>query len=1394
MDIAHREAHHRPACERDQGASAGEREEGGEARLWEGDVRSSMRHRVLVVVVGCLLVAPLSLLSPLSPGGVAPVAAAKAPPKPVVTTGSQKATSRIHPKLLRALAKAAPDKDIQVVVRIVAGTSLERYASRSFARKWIDPAGMTVAVVLAKPANVMKIAGLRGVVALQLPESLVDRPKPIGSERPALPKPTPKIVLNGGMTGPAPAGWYSTGPAIHRSQQAWAKGYTGDGVTLMSNDSGADYCHPDLLGSWAYIDDPASAYYGLPEMFDSLSSFLAANDYYAGTSLVADGVTDYADTSASVKFDLAKSGTRQAVFRPIGSVAKRTFKLPSTSKSGVYHFGSHPDQALASSAEIISRAFFKGAAKARPGERAGVLVVDEHVAGVYDTVYVDLNYDYDFRNDAPARLTRDFSSQEAACLDYDHDGLNDISGGLVYFIADGHTAIPTLDWYWGVPGSAFGNGNLVAFHVQDFFSPAGDHGMGTTSVATGRGVVAGSIFYGPEGPPIAGGKGLVVGPGKEVRTTQNGDFYSSPFIEDAFVYSGLGYDMTPGTSDDVQIVTNSWAFSNIDNDGLDFFTRLVDLIHISVGEHTSLLFANGNGGPGYGTDAPLDLPSGMGVAAASLSDTHGLFYPDIEESQIIGGDVIPFSNRGPTPLSTAGSDVLAIGAFGTGDISLNETLWGAVATAIFGGTSMATPVASGNLALVYDAFRERTGRWPTFGEAKALLMGSARNVEHDVWSQGAGLVDADAGTDLAAGLHGAVATPPDWSAGSYRGDEFPAFTHLLAQGEADSQTFTLTNDSPDPVSVSISADRFSRTGSHDYSFTTLAGADHGGFPTPDYVIRIDPDIPAGTDLVQVRVGQSRADFDPFNDGGSFSVWETDIEDWTDRNGNGRFYTDANGNGKPDVGEADAGESNSFSFDGAAGVTQQVRLGDPLDRMHDGLFISLYHFGRPTEDATHLNVEVTYWSKAPWSWVGLSAVSTTIPAHGTATFDATLTVPSTAPLGEYEGAIRIAQGSRIQTIPVTAAVASNGVGATFGGIAAQDELYDNGRVAGMGDAFWRPETGDWRFFWTDVAGSDLPTAGTHYLFVDDQWTKSTADIDTIVFGPVEDCFSNGVGCSGLLTGFPGLPSRYGPYGVDTVARSIDTNLGDGRWTFQTSSGGAREVVVAPVREGLHGVALHHVIADGSPIDEPFTTRIGLVSVDPGAIVSPPATSPVTATLSTQIALSGLTAVGFGLSAPVTGRHPVSQDAPGDPSTASFSTTVSISHAALLEVSIANSDHSSDIDLYVYGPDGSLVGASFSPTDTERVTIASPADGTYRIDVHGFDVPGGSDEFDLTIDAVQGTDVTVAGLASSLPAGGSDTFTIAWNTTGKAPGTYRGLVLLGPAEAPVSLAIPVEVTVP
>lgn len=457
--------------------------------------------------------------------------------------------AKIHADLLSDIDAAlssgarlnAATASMQFVARIVPGTDLGPYAERWFARPFVDPLGLTVGAGSAQPSKLLKMAALPGVIFLQRPELLVEPPKPVDTdvEKQLNSAIRPKLNTdpNAPRPGPAPNGWFHTTGAIHGSTRAWSKGYTGEGVRLMSNDLGADYCHPDLHGTWAYVDDQDSPYYGLPEMFNSYTSFVAAFDYYTGSSLIADGQAYYADTSTEITaptaadWNTAPADQKVVDFQPLGAAAAHTYTLPGTSRSGVYHIGFHPDNSLASVADILSAEFGDGSALFR--ERAAILVVDGKRSGQYDSVYVDLNYNYDFTDDTPAILDRRFRHHETACLDYDEDGLNDVSGGLVYFIADGETAAPTLDWYWGIPGTNYGNGDLVAFHVMDFFaSPAGNHGQGTTSVAVGQGRVRGNIIFGPDGPPQAEGQGLVVGPGKDVQSTQNGDFYSSPFIED----------------------------------------------------------------------------------------------------------------------------------------------------------------------------------------------------------------------------------------------------------------------------------------------------------------------------------------------------------------------------------------------------------------------------------------------------------------------------------------------------------------------------------------------------------------------------------------------------------------------------------------------------------------------------------------------------------------------------------------------------------------------------------------------------------------------------------------------------------------------------------------------
>lgn len=1356
-------------------------------KLWSGP---------LVVVALLALVGPAAAQPDETLGGAQPPLAI---PETQVATASDDARDKIHVALAEEIEAAPPTKNLGFVARIVAGTDLSEYATRLFTRPYVDPLGNTVAVGEAKPAELEKLAGLEGVRFLQLPESIVDPPQPVDPEvqRAQDEATQPAVDPEAPAPGPAPQGWYSTGGALHRSQAAWEKGFTGEGVRYMSNDSGADYCHPDLQGTWATIEDETSPYHGLPQMFDSFSSYLAASDYYVGTSYVADGVADYADTSYVIKrarrppSRVPGLASFRGRFQPLGAPAPRTYKLPLTSLSGEYHLGSHPDKALASNAELLSTDLGGGRVTAVEGERAGVLVTDETTAGVYDTVYVDLNYNFDFTDDKPARLTRDGSGQETACLDYDGDGLNDVSGGLVYFIADGQTPVPTLDWYWGIPGEQYGNGDLVAFHVMDFLEGGGNHGMGTTSSAVGQGVVRGSVIDGPEGPPVAEGQGLVVGPGKDVASTQNGNWYVTPFVEDGYIYAALGYDATAGTSDDVQIVSNSWGYSAIDNDGWDDLSRLTDAINRQLNPTMALLFSTGNGAAGYGTVAPPSPLSGIGVGASTLfGETGSQFEAIASADQITGGDPMSWSNRGPGARNTVGADVIATGAFGTGSVALNEVLSGAVATGSFGGTSQAAPIAAGNLALIYDAWQQRTGAWPTFTQARELLMGTARNVDHDVFSQGAGLVDADAGTDAAAGLGATYASPAEWSVGDYRGTEYPGFANVIGPGESDTQEFTLANHGSEPLTAEVGSGQFTQLGTADYSFTSLPQErDHGLNTTPDYAFRIDQDVPPGTDLLQVRVTKPYDQFDPDDDQTEpYSDWRVHLQNWTDLNGDGEYWIDVDGDGKVAAeGEMQTGEHIRFTYGYNTGPTQQARMSNSLERIDDGLLLTFQHLNRLEEvDTTDLTVEVSFWQRASWDWVDLGAetATVTIPPGGTATVPATLNVPADAPLGMYEGALIVDDGKAESAVPITVAVAAEGTSFDYGGIPPQDALYDNGRVFGYTDYRWRAESGDWRFFWTDVPAEALPETGTAYLVTDTSWQGEGNDLDTVVLGPTPDDYS---------------PSDvYGPYTLETVGSSPNTNIGGGRWRFDTSSGGPRDLVAAPATEGLHGVFLHHVKVDGRQLDTPFSGTTGLVTVNPSeltpeTLTAESSTGSAEVTVSSELAFEGFAARGFGLSQPEVTTETVNQDDPDDPASASFTRTVTLDNAALLEVATGNSP-GNDLDLFVYGPDGALVGSSTTPTADEFVSILLPEDGEYTIAVQGWSVPAGTATFDLSVDAVQGDDVTVSDVPEEIPAGGQATLTINWDATGKEPGTYRGFVFMGPSAAPALLRVPLTITVP
>lgn len=1351
------------------------------------------RTNVNSKLTGVLLIATMAF------GMMQPSVHAQVAVSPSPTAAGEDSRAKIHPDLLQDIEQAtstggpsvsnAMPRTFDFVARVRDGVDLSDYTGKWFTRPFIDASGMTVAVGTATASSLFKIAALPDVAAIQRPESLI---RPLGEP---VTEPAQGPVLNDAFT---PSGRYDA-LDIHHSQAAWQAGYTGAGVSILINDSGADYCHPDLQGTWATVQDPSSAYFGLPVMFDSYSAFLAAQDYRLGTRNIANGLADYADTSTVVTGPAAS-------FRPLGAPVARTYTLPGTSRSGVYHIGSHPDRGLANRAPELSQQYGDGSAEL--GERAAVLVVDETTDGVYDTVYVDLNYNYTFADDTPARLDRSFQNRETACYDANGDGLNDVSGGLVYFIADGQTPLPTVGAYWGIPGSAYGNGNLVAFHVLDTTEPGGSHGMSCTVAAVGRGVLG------------------AAGPGKDAKTVQNGNVYLSPFVEDAIVFAGRGYNNTTRElvyNDDIPIVSNSWGVSTYENVSLDAFSRRLALAQEAYAPRTAVLFAAGNGGPGYSTLVSPRPATAISVGASTLFGEDSIFAPVGSAAQTNGGDVVSWSARGPALTGGAGVDIIATGTDGASAVPLNSVLDGAAASGRFQGTSRAAPIAAGNIALVLQAWkasgRDTETPWPRYdGGLNALIRNATRDANHDAYTQGAGIVDALRGVQIASQQGGVEVLPTTWTAGGYQGQKYAAFPSILTRSASEDQRFTFTNYQPVSVQLTLRGVRFDRINQRTFSVTTADQAlDHGELTVPDYIYRIDGPFADRTDLLQVRMVQPYSQFDPNDDQNEpFNAWQLALYNWTDRDGDGSFWNDADANGKVSVIRGDAGqvissemELNEYglvNYSDTLGPTQQVRMAAPLRRMDDGLLLGLRHTATLSSvPTTTLRVNITAWEKQDWLWLDLNRTSLTLQPGQSVDVNARLRVPTFAPFGLYEGAIEatytpLGGNDRTPTtvsVPVTTMVAANRLPVDYGakGPGFAPQLYNNSQMYGATDYSWRQESGDWRTLYVDVPQSAIPATGTSYLVVDNRWFTAATDIDTTILGPTRDCFSNGIACSDLFGPVSPRQNLFGPYTLDTVARSINRYQGDGRWAFDTSSGGAREFVATPAVAGLHAIQLHQVKSGEYRLNEPVGGRVGLVTLAPGLLRTTGISGTAGISVTSQLFLDGFSAEGYGLNTTSVTTEEIRQDIPDQPGSAAFRQTLNVQHASALTIRLDNYDQASDIDLYLYGPDGQLAGTSVRPRGAvEQIVLDFPADGAYTLLVHGYSVPAGSTPARLTVDLVQGNDLAVSIEPTYISPNAPGVLRLRWNLEGRPAGVYRGTVILGPSRAPALFRVPVEIIVP
>ncbi|MFN8472693.1 MAG: S8 family serine peptidase [Anaerolineae bacterium] len=1436
------------------------------------------------VVAASAIVAVLMLsLAALRPATAQPPAPGEKQAQQI-TTSTDAAYEKMSPTV-RDAAKAGGEAVIGVIIDANMGVDVTPYAVKAVTAKLPRLDSETI-LAQVKGSALTKIASLPGVnqIAPVVPgPSETHRPPiaPDQSPKPSLEQQRVRIEELRKIARPwdasqepaaaKPQGWFDVGPN-QESRRAWMKGYQGQGVKIAVIDSGVDMAHPDFWNTWATVDDPESPYVGWPMAFDPYSMLLYWSDANFDTDFVATGAAWYADTTATPQvfrsFEDLQNGTARARYATFADSPGRGSKTPGvsheykfkdTSMSGVYHFGSHPDLNLA-------HVF---------GQSPAVLLVDEHQPGVYDTVYVDLDNDYDFTNEKPVTKASPLSYR-----DMDGDGKPDISGGGIYWIADGTNPIPGSDVLYGDEATPPAKASLVAF-MGSFDDYAGaDYGTRSASNAVGQGAING---FAPRFQDLPNGpSGVTLGGAPKAKLVPIGDINDNfdTSMRQAWYLSLMGYDGIPNSADDIQITSNGYFTSATANSGWDYYSRLLDRMQRRLNPTTSFVFGAGNSGPGYGT-AWAPLPSVAIKVGASLEMGSTGWDSITRTGQITYGSMGPFSSRGPDARGTVGADVAADGGFASGDLPINVGFNGNYSWATWDAPQRAASVAAGNLALVYQAFKAKNDRWPTSDEGRVLLKAGAVTTGADVFAAGAGRINADLSTDIASGRQGIYALPDQWRVGDYHGKEYPAFANIIYPGANDTQSFSLSNPSDHAVDVTLSADALRRFDGREFTFTSKPISEESprNFFAPDYLMPLD-NIPDDTEMMQVSAIYPMSQFDPTGTGSPTNGWYLVIYDWTDINGDGKLWTDTNGNGVANHQDAvpfqpanidgvaprdfyftraaldwsktefERWEFERVSYTYSAGNTMKVQMFSPKQKMHDGLYIGFRHpYKMPEVPTTTIQVKIDFYKRQPWEWANFSSDHLTIQPHSTATATATIAIPTNTAAGEYEGAIHAtsagrapyglflplvaanarlagpaslaspsAEGraleipDRVDTIPVVASVAAqyNFSGAiTLGGAKANDptDPYNNGVVRGDFDwAFGGRWWGDRRTYFVDA--TQTPISGTK-LLTRNVWADASppTDIDTTILGPASDRFSDPSNPGNADVNWAD-PAYYGPYTLDRVGGSLNTYVDPGFWRFQTATGGAEEWVAGEAAAGLHAIRLHNVLFDGDKFDVPYTTTVGAATVSPSAIsVTRSVTTTTTIsnctplTFSATLDLPGLTAEGFGLSKPeVRNSETAHQDNPNDPGSASYKRAFTVTHASRLTVSI-DGGIGPDLDLFLLrdgngdgkftSPD-EVVAASTTSTAQESVSLTRPVDGAYEILVHGYSVPGGSATFRLTLDLVQGFDVTVRGvpngpLAANTPAH----MQVCYKKTVSPGEVVQGDVLLGPSVAPSTFTVPIVI---
>ena len=1028
---------------------------------------------------------------------------------------------------------------------------------------------------------------------------------------------------------------------------------TGKDVTIAIIDTGVDFSNPDVQHSLARDSE------NIPIMLDpdgqglvlTNATFAANIDRYGTmknfTKFTTHNTTSdiYVKSRGGVYLNIEQNGngTELSVYNSMFPMFGNFPVLKGTlnddmkigndkhdyivSKSGVYHLGVMY-QGMPSQPQVVP-----------------VLVVDSKEPGYYDTIIPDMatswqdytkksendrpEFDFDFTDDV-AHVIGD--GNEFLVYDFNDDGELDYSVGTL--------GARVLDIYGTIEKKSnidenFGaiNGTLLPAINRNgqFFGVMTDvQGHGTASAATiiSKGINEYDIYNNTKKFSIKG-----IAPDAKiipVKALWFGDILYAWLWAAGFDNNDVEWKFSGDTRAD--IISNSWGVSTFPNfeyaPGFDMLSLVMTVLSLpnSLSEDypgVLMVSSAGNSGHGYGTiGLPNASPTGISVGATTNNVFVG--YGPFKDEPRFGNTtkhsdhVVNFSSRGPTLIGDPKPDLMSIGAYSFTPSSVTKptTDYDQDPFSMFGGTSMSAPIVSGTAALVIQSLNENSQQ-SSPSDVKNILMSTAQDIQNDVFTQGAGMVDSleairlihgEGGvfkvynTESSKNLNSILELPLRNQNYTSLGMSSPSisldninqtswYAGRLNPGDTTSATFHIENPTNKILEIKIIPQNLKLIEKFTFDGKTephLQDAYHNKSKTyrPNYVslgdLTTSETIKTNSSKIMpddssLLVLNANFSFDHFMNqtnpiyADDLKISSLYIYDWKDKDDNSEITSD---------------ELSLVNRGGSWGTVQELRISNPIEQFENQPVIGVYPVperysfwgGSIKQNSTAFDytLSASYFKKSIWTDVTLDTQSITIPPNQTVEVNAEILTSKEQKTGIYDGFLKFEGEHHTTNIPVSYVIVEKiQKDIPFIFIGKNDDItFGNEYVKGAFDMTNRYMAGDWRQYYVDIQDNTINSAS-----IELSWENENTNFSAFVLNPQGKIIS-----TNMPTGVFGHFMNWAS--LDWLGNS-PFSQGGGFFPVKNKDN-TSTLIFAPINQtGTHSLLIHSTLFEGKNLTEPIT---------------------------------------------------------------------------------------------------------------------------------------------------------------------------------------------------------------